>query len=239
MKNFSSLLLLILLSGFLFSQVPFQGTFTVAFTNEQKETNRLEVKVRDTLVYLKSISEQPTKYDHYILNLASRDFYTVSGPDKKVTIKYNLDKLLALYEKEQLKEGFTVKSPIAFQPADKLRRDQEAVLAKYSGENEIYKAIFWLNTEPPFNFNQLIPLLRLLGYWNAAQVDEGMIASAEATNKVSKRQTSVLVTLHKEPVSKETFSLSKGYLEKDFAKLMEADKDQKDLKLLVKTFAEF
>src|SRR4051812_12704848 len=121
MKYPGGVIFFILLTGALFGQARFEGIFTVHFTSEKKEALTLEVKAKDSLIYLKPVVAKAGKYDHYILNLSSRDFYTVSKPDKKVVIKYNLDTLLALYEKEDLKEGFTIHSPLVFKPADKTK----------------------------------------------------------------------------------------------------------------------
>jgi hypothetical protein len=239
MKNPLGFLFLIFFSHSLFADKGFEGTFTVQFTNEKKEASKMEIKVKDSLVYLKHLQGGLERYDHYLLNLNTKDFYTVSKDDKKVIIKYNLDQLLGLYEKEKLKEGFSINSPILFKPADKLRREVDVVLAKYTGENEIYKSSFWLDSEAGFNFNRLIPLLRLLDCWNDAQAEDGLIVSSESLNKVSKRQSTMAVTMKKGPVSKDAFILPKNYLQKDFSKLLETEKNNKDLKVLVKTFAGF
>jgi hypothetical protein len=238
MKKLFGLLFLVLLSNFLFADNGFEGSFTVQFTNEKKAASKMEIKVKDSLIYLKHLQGGLAKYDHYLVNLNTRDFYTISKTDKKVIIKYNLDKLLELYEKENLKEGFTIQSPLVFKTADKIKEEKGIKLSKYAGENDIYRASYWL-TDAGFNFNRLIPLLRLLGSWNEAQADEGIIMNAEATNKVSKRESSVVVTMKKEPVSKDVFSLPKNYLQKDFSKLLEAERDNKDIKVIVKTFAGF
>ena len=236
-KHLFGTALCILLSSFLMAR-GYQGTFLVDFKGEKKETLKLEIKVADSLVYLKHQQGGNPKYDHYILNLASGDFYTVSKPDKKVVIKYKLDRLLELYDKEGLKEGYTRNSLLTFKPTEKTKEENGLKMTKYMGENDIYKSSFWLS-DAGFNFNQLIPLLRLLSCWNQAQAAEGIILSAEATNKVSKRESSVAVTVRKQAVAKETFDIPKGYLQKDFAKLMEAERNQKDLKTLVQTFGGF
>jgi hypothetical protein len=82
-------------------------------------------------------------------------------------------------------------------------------------------------------------LLRLLGCWNMAQAAEGIIVSAEATNKVSKRESTVAVAVKKQPVTKDTFAMPKAYLQKDFARLMETEKANKNLKSFVRDFAGF
>src|SRR5438105_4571012 len=101
-----SLVPLIVLFFTSFSQSGFEGIFAVEYKNEKGESTKMNVKVKDKMVYLKNTEGDNGKYDYSVLNLHKRDFYTVSKPDKKVIIKYNLDKLLEIYEKEDLKEGY-------------------------------------------------------------------------------------------------------------------------------------
>ncbi len=230
--------LVLLCARFTFAQNSFEGSFDVEYRNEKKEVSKLAIKVKDNWVHLKNTQGGIAKYDYYLLNLESGEFYTVSTKDKKIIIKYNLEKLLEFYEREGLKEGYKQTSDIEFKSTDKTKDENGNKLTKYTGENEIYKAAFWLSNSA-FNFNQLIPLLRLIGCWNGVQAGEGVIFRTETNNKISKRESTVLVSIKKEPVSKSIFEFPKDYQLKDFSKLMDENKNHTDLKLIIQTFAGF
>ena len=88
--------------------------------------------------------------------------------------------------------------------------------------------------------NTLIPFLQLLGNWNDANSSvKNQIFEAEVSSKVSKKESKVKVTVTNEPVAKEMFVLPKTYLLKDFSKLMNEERDNKSLKTIIQTFAEF
>lgn len=240
MKNLFSVavLLFVFVSAFAVSENTFEGTCLLEFKNEKGEISKLSVSVKDSLVLVKNVAGGNTKYASYVLNMNSNELITISKPDKKVAIKYPLNKLLALYEKNHLKEGYKVSSEISFKSTDKIKDEHGIKMTKYAGENDIYKSSFWLaNTE--FNFNELIPFLRLIGCWNEAQMDKGTIMEAEVIGKISKKISTVSVTLKKESISKGIFEVPKNFVQKNFVKLMEEEKGNKDLKMIIQTFAGF
>lgn len=216
----------------------FEGSYTIEYKNEKGNTINLQVSVKDSMVVFKNIQGGHSKYSSYILNLNSNRLITVSKADKKVAIAYPLSKLLAMYEKENLKDGYRIYSDVVFKPTDKIKEEYGIKMTKYTGESLTHKFSFWL-ADTGFDFNQLIPLLRLIGCWNEAQVTKGTIIEAEVTGKVSKKTSSVVVVFRKEFLSNSIFEVPKNYLQKDFVKLMEQEKDNKDLKVIVQTFAGF
>jgi hypothetical protein len=171
------------------------------------------------------------------LNLRTGELLTVSTPDKKVAIKYNLDQLLGYYDHNKLKEGFRKNYEFTFKISDKTKADNGLKLSKATAENESGKITAWLaETEVPLE--QLIPFLRLIGNWNEAQGAPLTIMEAEVNVK-GKKETSVKVTVRKEAISAEAFGVPKNYLVKDFVQLMEEQKANKDLNTIIQTFAGF
>src|ERR1043165_1487613 len=98
----------VLLVNFLMAQNNFEGIFSVEYQNENKEISVVEVRVKDQLIYLKNTRGGVARYDHYLMNLSTREFQAVSTASKKVVMKFDIDKLMDIYEKDQLKEGFKV-----------------------------------------------------------------------------------------------------------------------------------
>lgn len=239
MKKVFLLLVLPMLSVVASAQSSFEGTITVFYTDEKATTTICEIKAKGDDVYIKQNENGNAKYDRFVINLASRDLYTISARDRKVIIKYNLDSLLAFYSSNKLKDGFELKTGLTFTATDKIKKEGGRDLVKHTGENDLRKATVWVaQTNAPVN--TLIPFLRLLGNWNDADGNiKGQILEAEVTNKVSKKDSKVMVSVSTEPVAKEMFILPKTYLQKDFGKLMTEMRNSKELKTIVQTFAEF
>lgn len=198
----------------------------------------MNISVKDSMLLLNNIEGGNEKYAFYIINLKNNQVTTVSKPDKKVAIAYPLSKLLALYEKSKLKDGFKMNPELVCKPTEQIKDEYGIKMTKYTGEDKLQKISFWLaNSE--FDFNQLIPFLRLIGCWNDAQLPKGTIMEAEASGKISKHTSTVLMTFKKEFIDDKIFDVPPHYLKKNFVKLMEEEKGNKDLNLIVRSFTEF
>ena len=238
MKSFSSLFLL-LFPVSVFAQTSFEGTLNVFYTNEKGESILCEIKVKGDDVYIKQNENGNKKYDRFVINLQSRELFTISAHDRKVVIKYHLDSLLSYYDRNNLKAGFVLNPAFGFKAADKTKTDVATSMAKYTGETNLNKATIWIG-ESAAPINSLIPFLQLLGNWNEAGGSfKNQILEAEVSSKVSKKESRVKVSVTKEPVAKEMFVLPKTYLVKDFSKLMNDERNNKNLKTIIQTFAEF
>lgn len=234
-----SFLFLTLFTISLFAQPKFEGTLNVFYTNEKSETILCEVKVKGDDVYIKQNESGNKKYDRFVINLQSRELFTISAHDKKVIIKYHLDSLLNYYDRNNLKEGFSMNPGFGFKLADKTKNDGGIAMTKYTGETDTRKATVWVG-ESVAPINSLIPFLRLLGNWNEADGSfKNQILETEVSSKANKKDSKVKVSLTSEPVAKEMFVLPKTYLLKDFSKLMNEERNNQNLKTIIQTFAEF
>lgn len=239
MKSVFSVFLCLFIFSFLSAQNSFEGTLNVLYTNDKGETVLCEIKIKGDDVYLKQVQNGNAKYDRFVINLKSRELFTVSAHDKKITIKYQLDSLLNFYDRNNLKEGFVLHPDFNFKISDKAKTDEGISMAKYVGENETQKATVWAG-ESSAPVNSLIPFLKLLGNWNEAEGSfKNQIFETEVSNKANKKSSRVKVSITKEPIAKEMFLLPKTYLLKDFSKLMEQGGGNIDLKIIIQAFAQF
>ena len=239
MKKLVLVLVAALFFGSLFAQNLFEGSIDVLYTNEKATTILCEIKVKGDDVYLKQNENGNSKYDRFVINLKSRELFTISKSDKKVILKYNFDSLVNYYSRNNLKEGFVVNPGFNFKISDKAKTENGVAMAKYTGETDLKKATVWVG-ESKAPINTLVPFLRLLGNWNEGDGSfKNQIFETEVTNKVSKKDSKVKVSVTTEPVAKEMFILPKTYLQKDFSKMMNEERDNKLLKTIIQTFAEF
>ncbi len=239
MKSVLSVFLCLFVFSFLRAQNSFEGTLNVFYTNDKGETVLCEIKIKGDDVYLKQLQNGNKKYDRFVINLKSRELFTVSAHDKKITIKYQLDSLLNFYDRNNLKEGFALHPDFNFKISDKAKTDEGIAMTKYTGETEQQKSVVWVG-ESMAPVNSLIPFLKLLGNWNEADGSfKNQILETEINNKANKKNSRVKVSVTKEPIAKEMFLLPKTYLLKDFSKLMEQGGGNIDLKIIIQAFAQF
>ncbi len=239
MKCVFTVFLSLLAFSLLVAQNSFEGTLNVLYTNDKSETVLCEIKIKGDDVYLKQIQNGNSKYDRFVINLHSRDLFAVSKHDKKIIIKYQLDSLLNFYDRNNLKEGFSLNSKTNFKISDKTKTEEGISMTKYVGENETQKFVTWVG-ESFAPINSLIPFLKLLGNWNESDGSfKNQIFETEVNNKGNKKSSRVKVSVTREPIPKEMFVLPKTYLLKDFSKLMIEQRENQELKMIIQAFAQF
>ncbi|MCW5907888.1 MAG: hypothetical protein KIS94_08520 [Chitinophagales bacterium] len=238
MNKFFSLCFVVFSVAVIMAQPSFEGVLTVTYTIGKDAPAVAELRVKDTQVYIKQKQNGNPKYDFFILDTETKDFYTVSTPDKKVMIKYKYDKLTEYYEEKNLKENYRKDYKLAFKQTDKTREENGMKQTRATAEDESLKVTAW-TTDIKFPMNEIIPVLRLMNNWNEAQGTTQVILEAEVINKVSKKESTVKVAVRKENVSKDYFKLPKGYTEKDFGRLMEDERNNGKLPAIVQSFAGF
>ncbi len=221
-----------------FSKEIFEGTYSLTFKNGAGQISKLHISVKDSLVLIKNTEGGNPKYSHYIIDLRTGELTTVSQPDKKVAIVYPLYKLMALYEKNKLKDNYKINSGITPKPNGQLKEEYGIKMTKYMAEDKAEKISFWYS-ETAFNFNHLIPFLRLIDAWSSAQLPNGTIWEAEEVNKGSKNMTTTVLTFAKEFIDNKIFEVPQSYLNKNFVKLFEDGEKRKDLNMIVQSFTEF
>lgn len=221
----------------LWAQRSFEGTLSINYQKDNEAAVITEVKIKGPQVYIKQTQNGNKKYDFFVLDLYTQDFYTVSTADKKVVIRYNYETLTDFYEANKLKEGYHKAYNFSFKQTEKNKEENGLKLTKATGETEHLKAEVW-SAETSAPLAELIPTLRLIGSWNEAE-GVNTILEAALESKHSKAQSTIKVVLKKADVSKDTFRLPKGYLEKDFSHIMEEEKANSKLAVIVQTFTSF
>ena len=238
MKKLTLSIFALVLTLGMFAQSSFEGSFTVSYKNEKGETVTAEIKAKGDNIRIKQTENGNKKYDYFLVNLKTRDFYTIAAGENKIAIKYNLDKILEFYESNKLKPGYVRNSNIGLKATDKTKEEAGVKLTQATADNAKLSATAW-TSETTAPINELIPLLRVLGNWNEAQGTTQNIVSADVTSKEEdKKTTTVKVSVKKETITA-SFEVPKGYAVKDFAALMDDQKANKDINTIIQSFAQF
>ncbi|MBK7147375.1 MAG: hypothetical protein IPH78_00805 [Bacteroidetes bacterium] len=232
------LLLFIFLALSACCQLSFEGTLNVSYKNGSN-ISTADIKIKGPQVLIRQMENRIKKYNYFLVDLEQRTFETVALRDTMIVIKYHLDSLLQYYEQNNLKDGFRCNYGLALKETDKVVNDGAVRMVKAVGEDNTRKVTAWLIDEY-VPLNELTPLLRLLGNWNEAESQsQKIVLQAEVFHKLTKRESSVKATYFKEKLPATLFELPKNALLKDFALLMQKQRNNSDLKTLIQTFAGF
>lgn len=226
----NKIFLALLFSAFTNILFAFTGVVKIDYETGKGKTHT-DLYFKGDSVYIKQTAGGNDKYDYFLLNLKTGDFFTVSKADKKVAIKYNFDKLVDYYDANKLKSGYAKDYCISYKLNEKT--------GAYTGEkNGVKVSINVQESSAPIN--RLIPLLRLLGSWNEADGStfKNTVVKSESESKINGKQ-SVLVTVTNESYTGKSFSLPANYAVKDFTAVMEEKKNTEELKTIIEAFAGF
>ena len=222
-------LLLVIVFAF-YAAHAFTGAVKVDYENGNAKTHA-DIFFKGDSVYIKQTVGGLEKYDHFLLNLKTREFITVSKTDKKTAIKYDLDKLIDYYDANNIKKGYAKNYGITYKFNEKTD--------SYTGEkNGVKVSVNVQETNTPLN--QIIPLLRLLGNWNEADGStfKNTIIKSESEGKEGNKQL-VNVVVTNENYTGKSFSVPANYTLKDFTAIMEEKKNTEELKTIIQAFAGF
>jgi hypothetical protein len=221
-----------------FAQYNFEGSIRVTLKSGSAISSA-DVQVKNELVLIRQVENPIKKYSYFLVNLNTRVFQTVALKDTMVVIQYHLDSLLNFYETKNLKEGFQLNYALDLKETDKAVSDGAVKMTKALAEDNLRKVTAWLIDEY-VPLNELTPLLRLLGNWNEAQSNSRRIVlQADVLNKVSKKESSAKAVYYKEKLPATLFDVPKNALLKDFSKLMQEQRNNKDLGSIIQTFGGF
>lgn len=237
MRYFLTAAFFLLWQGLCFAQIS-EGVYTIHLSSEREKTITTEVKIKGHLAIIKQTKNGNPKYTSLIIDLKSRELFTVSTPDKKVVVKYHLDSLTAFYERNEIKEGYRANPAADYKSSEKTKEENGIKMQRYIGETTTRKLEIWQG-DGHTSFVQLLPLLRLIGSWNEAQNGPNMIWEAVVNNKTSKKETRVVVRYTQQNIQTEAFELPKDYLQKDFSALMKENCRNPQLVTAIQAFTGF
>lgn len=223
---------LIICLGSFFSACAFEGTITVNFKKD-KEEHILELRIKDNNVWMVSRFGGNKKYGGYLMDLNTREFYTLSAQGKKVIIQYHADTLIRFYEQQGFKQGLSAGSGPRLTETNKVRVMNQQTATRYVCE----KGEAWV-AEMQTPLPVLIPLLRLLNAWGKIEHAGKMIVESTYAPEQA-AQESIRVSVVKEKIDDSWFILPKDFRAVNFTRLMEEKRNDSSIISLIRDFGEF
>jgi len=237
MKQFIFSFWLTLVSISSFSQA-FEGSLKVGFKDESGVLNSAEIMVKAKKFYIKRITGGNEKYDAYIFDSEKRELSCISIATPKTAVIFNSDKVFKIYEQNKLKPDFKIIISQTSKPTGHTKIIEKEKLIQIAISSTSFTADAWYDAAT-VNFQDLIPVLRIAGFWNEVQVGNTNFAEVTLKNKKTNKSSSLKVVRIKAAVNDVSFEIPKGIQKVDLNKFI--NEQEKSLKLpsIVKAFAGF
>jgi hypothetical protein len=237
MKKVMLVFLLAVLGFSAFSQ-SFEGMLKIDFKDETGALNAVEVKVKGKNFFIKRITGGNEKYDSYFFNSEKRELSCVSTATPKTAVVFNSDKVFKIYEQNNLKPGFAVNVSQSAKNTGQTKTVEKEKLTQKIITATTFTADVWCDAST-VNFQDLIPVLRIAGFWNEVQDGNTNFAEVNCKNTKTAKVSPLKIVKTKSSLSDDVFEIPKGIQKVDLNKFINEQEKSPKLPALVKAFAGF
>ena len=216
----------------------FEGTMKVEFKDENGGVSKADIMVKGDSFFINKEIGGNDKYDSYVLDAQHHSLTCMSFHNPKTAVVFDIDKVLTIYEKNKLKEGFKIHYAIPYKTTDVVRPISEVNATEKMASDPKANYEIW-TAAVKINYAVLLPVLRVAGFWNELEDGNNAILEGNVQNtKVSKHST-ITVTLTKGKIPASSFSIPKDFQTVDLNKFINEQAANPKLPSLVKAFAGF
>ena len=216
----------------------FEGILQIDFRNESGTKNAVDVYVKGDKFYIKKVFGGCDRYDSYILDTKNSMLSCLSPQSPKTALSLDIEKVLNIYEKKELKPAFKmhISHPFTSSNASKKISDINVVQKKASDQDVSYE--IWC-ADMKINFSALIPVLRVTGFWGDEEDGNNVILESKTTNKKTSKVSTVNVTVARVKVEDKLFKIPQAYQQVDLDKFLVNEYRSPRFGDLVKAFTGF
>ena len=234
-------LFLIFLLAFISTQIQaqsFEGLLQIDYHNEAGGRNAVDVYVKGDKFYIKKVYGGCDRYDAYIYDTKTHMLSCLSPVSPKTALSLDIDKVLDIYEKKQLKPSYKIHMSHAYTASASSKKisNFNAVQKKASDADATYE--IW-TTDLRINYSALIPLLRVIGFWGDAEDGNNTILESKTVNRKTSKISTVTVTPAKTKVEDNMFKIPQDYQQVDLDKFLVNEYKSPRFGDLVKAFTGF
>ena len=188
----------------------FEGILEIDYRNESGARNAIDVYVKGNKFYMRKVFGGCDRYNAYILDTRTRILSCLSPQSPRTALSLDIDKILGIYEKKQLKPGYQIHTDHTYTVTSSSKKIAEisAIQKKAADQNATYE--IW-TADLKVNFSDLIPVLRVLGFWGDAEDDDNVILESKTVNKKTLKNSTINVTPVKSKVDDSVFVIDDAY----------------------------
>jgi hypothetical protein len=230
-------LFFILICTFTYAQ-SFEGILQIDYRSESGAKNAVDVYVKGNKFYIKKVFGGCGRYDSYIYDTHTRLLSCLCPQNPKTALSLDIDKVLGIYEAKQLRPGFKIhiSRPYASTSKSKKIADIKVIQKKTAVQDTSYE--IW-TAQLDINYIDLIPVLRVIGFWSDVEDGNNTILESRTENKKTAKFSTINVTPLTTKVDKALFTIPQDYQQVDLDKFLVNEYKSPRFGELVKAFTGF
>lgn len=216
----------------------FEGLLQIDYRGIAGNRSAVDVYTKGNKFYIKKVYGGPDRYYGYILDTKMRTLCCLSSQSPRTALIMDIDKVLNIYERKQLKPAFQIHTNYRF--------DTTSVSKKIGGINALKKTLttdstaieIWISNLD-INYNDLLPVLRVIGCWGDAEDDNNCILESKITLKRNGKASTTSTSAVKSKVDDSIFVIPDSYQIIDLDKFLVNEYKSTRFGELVKAFTGF
>ena len=216
----------------------FEGILQIDYRSESGGKNAIDVYVKGDKFCMQKLYGGCDRYNVYIYDTRTRILSCLSPQAPKTALSLDADKVMSIYEGKHLKPGYQVHTshPYSATVSSKKIGDLHVMQKKGADQDGSYE--IWVS-DLKINYSDLIPVLRLLGFWGDPEDDDNVILESRTVNKKTSKYSTINVTPVKTKVEDELFKIPDVYQLVDLDKFLVNEYKSPRFGDLVKAFTGF
>lgn len=228
---------LMLICAFTYAQ-SFEGILQIDYRSESGAKNAVDVYVKGDKFYIKKVFGGCGRYESYIYDTHTRILSCLSTQAPKTALSLDIDKVLGIYEAKQLRPGFKIhiSQPYATSSKSKKIADIKVIQKKAATQDTTYE--IWA-AQLDINYIDLIPVLRVIGFWGDVEDGNNTILESSTVNKKTAKFSTVNVIPVTTKIDKALFTIPQDYQLVDLDKFLVNEYKSPRFGELVKAFTGF
>ena len=224
-----------------FSQIhaqAFEGVLQIDYRNEKGSRNAVDVYVKGDSFFMKRLYGGCDRYDSYIYDARAHALSCLSPQSPKTALSMDISKVLDIYETKNLKPGYHIHMPQDYTETGSTKKIEGLRAAQKKASDTAASYEIW-TTDIKVNFGELMPVLRMVGFWGDAEDSSNVILESKTVNLKTKKSTSVAVLPIKKKVDNSLFVIPQDYQQVDLDKFLVNEYKSPRYGDLVKAFTGF
>lgn len=216
------ILLPALLFGFIYYQAgaqAFEGMMQIDYRSLSGSKSAADIYVKGNRFYIKKVYGGPDRYEGYIFDAGTHTLTCLSPQSPKTALSFDINKILGIFESRQLKPSFQIHKAWVYQATSVSRKtDAGQCTEKKAIAQDTLSVI--CTKQMDINFQALVPVLRLIGYWGEAEDSNSVILDSKVTIRHTPKNSTSSLNLIEMKVEDAAFKIPENYQQVDLDKFL-------------------
>jgi uncharacterized ParB-like nuclease family protein len=145
----------------------FEGVLQIDYRTESGNRNAVDVQVKGDKFYIQKVFGGCERYNAYIYDSRTRTLSCLNIQNPRTALSMGIDKILDIYIEKKLKPGYQIHISHSYISTDASKKINGIPVVQKKGEDGLATYDIWV-ADFKIDYSDLIPVLRLLGFWGDA-----------------------------------------------------------------------